>query len=354
MNIRPIFAIAAVSLVPAAVIAVDSNLLGNFSVSNTFAAGTPARASEVNQNFTEVTTALLSLDDRLSEIPTFTNIVNVATSGAAFTSIATAVASITDSSASNPYLVKVAPGIYDESQQTQVPSFVRLEGAGAGVTVLRINLNGSFAAGAAVTLSDDSLISGMTVRNTANAGNAIGIAAAGVSATTAMEDVEVLVDGNGGLGHTAVANFDGDLRIRRSRLFASGASTLNAAFTSSDSAGPFSQPLITNSELEGDGTVSGFAAFTSNTAAEIRESRLNGDFRGIQANINGINRLHNSSVRTLGLNPVYEVSAGASILSAGVELIGGNALGLASQLKYVHCYKSNLNPVANGFGSAIQ
>ncbi|MFT5478935.1 MAG: pectin methylesterase-like acyl-CoA thioesterase [Planctomycetota bacterium] len=354
MTTRPLLALAAVALVPAAVIAIDSNLLGDFNVTNTFAAGTPARASQVNQNFADVTGALLTLDDRLSQVAVSANVIDVATSGALFSSIATAVASIDDSSASNPYIVRVAPGIYDESQQTRVPSFVRLEGAGAGVTILQINLNGSFALGAAVILADDVVISGLTVHNTSNSGNAIGISATGVSSRTALEDVEVLVDGPGGNAHTAVANSEGDLAIRRSRLLASGASTLNAGFTSNDTSGAFSQPVITDSEIEGLGTASGYALFIASTAAEIRNSRIIGDFRALRANSAGISRLHHTSVRTRNLNSVYEVSAGAVILSAGVGFAGGNALGLAASLKYVHCYNANLNPVVNGTGSSVQ
>lgn len=353
---RNLLAIALLIGAPAALIAGGSSVLGGFNLPNTFSAGSPARASEVNANFSAISSALLSLDGRLSEVGTPENIVDVATSGAPFSSIASAVASIDDASADNPYLVRVAPGLYDESQRTIVPEFVRLEGSGAGVTVLSVNItaNANTAAAAAVQLSDNTALSRMTVVNAGSTALSSGVFAAGVSSSTAILDAEILVNGNGGTGHLAVVNADGNLRIDRSRLFAGGASTLNTAFSSTDSNGAFSQPLITNSELEGDGVTTGTAISMSNTAAEVRESRLTGDFRGVEANVAGSSRILNSRVRTLGLNPVYEATGSASVLSASVDFVGGNPMGLATSFKYVHCAKANFDPVVNGFGSTVQ
>lgn len=50
---------------------------------------------------------------------------------------AAAVASIKDASPTNPYLVKVMPGVYDLTSFVLLPPYVQLEGSGRGITVLR-------------------------------------------------------------------------------------------------------------------------------------------------------------------------------------------------------------------------
>lgn len=62
------------------------------------------------------------------------NVITVADSGGDFSTIAAALNSITTSSPGNPYLVRVAPGIYDGI--VTLRDNVTVEGAGPGVTVL--------------------------------------------------------------------------------------------------------------------------------------------------------------------------------------------------------------------------
>jgi hypothetical protein len=62
-------------------------------------------------------------------------VVWVAKSGADFTTVVDALASITDASADKRYLIKIAPGTYEG--YIDLKSFVDLEGSGEGVTILR-------------------------------------------------------------------------------------------------------------------------------------------------------------------------------------------------------------------------
>lgn len=62
------------------------------------------------------------------------NIVWVAESGADFTSVQAAINSISGATAANPYLVKIAPGTYDEA--IDLENHVDLEGSGIGSTII--------------------------------------------------------------------------------------------------------------------------------------------------------------------------------------------------------------------------
>jgi hypothetical protein len=64
------------------------------------------------------------------------NVVTVAKSGGDFTDPVAAMASITDASETNPYLVIIGPGIYAISRSLQVPGYVTIIGSGFEATTL--------------------------------------------------------------------------------------------------------------------------------------------------------------------------------------------------------------------------
>ena len=64
----------------------------------------------------------------------YQNVVVVAKSGGDYTSVQAAIDSITDDAADNPYLVWVAPGVYEE--QVTMKPYVHLQGAGQEATVI--------------------------------------------------------------------------------------------------------------------------------------------------------------------------------------------------------------------------
>ncbi|EFO81369.1 hypothetical protein OSCT_0768 [Oscillochloris trichoides DG-6] len=65
----------------------------------------------------------------------YAQVIVVAQSGGDFTRIQAALDSITDASASKPYLVYVAPGVYTE--RVTMKAYVTIEGAGQGATIIR-------------------------------------------------------------------------------------------------------------------------------------------------------------------------------------------------------------------------
>lgn len=75
-----------------------------------------------------------SFADRVQPIA---NVVVVAKSGGDYTTISAALAAITTASASNPYVIRVAPGVYLEPGGIDLKPYVDIEGSGEGVTILR-------------------------------------------------------------------------------------------------------------------------------------------------------------------------------------------------------------------------
>jgi len=63
------------------------------------------------------------------------NIIYVAKSDGDFATITAALNSIADASATNPYLIRVAPGVYEE--QVTMKPYVSIEGAGEGITTIK-------------------------------------------------------------------------------------------------------------------------------------------------------------------------------------------------------------------------
>ncbi|HIJ88792.1 MAG TPA: hypothetical protein HPP97_14135 [Desulfuromonadales bacterium] len=71
------------------------------------------------------------------DTPHYANVVVVAKSGGDFTDPIAAVASITDASDENPYLVQIMPGVYDLSGTIVMNNNIELVGSGEAVTKLR-------------------------------------------------------------------------------------------------------------------------------------------------------------------------------------------------------------------------
>jgi hypothetical protein len=85
------------------------------------------------QELTAVPYALYALDAHWDGLP-YAGVVVVAKSGGDFTSVQAAIDSITTASAETPFLVWIAPGVYEEAV-TMVP-YVHLQGAGQEATIL--------------------------------------------------------------------------------------------------------------------------------------------------------------------------------------------------------------------------
>ncbi|MFZ6026117.1 MAG: pectinesterase family protein [Chloroflexota bacterium] len=113
----------------------------------------------------------------------YDNVIVVAKSGGDYTTVQAAIDSISDSSATNPYLIRIEPGIYTEQVVLNKP-YVYLEGSGTGSTVIQSATAGSDVATAAVVRVTDAgdygWIKDLTIKHTATSGTyAVGLYTAG-------------------------------------------------------------------------------------------------------------------------------------------------------------------------------
>ncbi|MEM7114987.1 MAG: pectinesterase family protein [Chloroflexota bacterium] len=129
------------------------------------------------------------------------NVIVVAKSGGDFTTLTDALASITTASASNRYLIKVGPGIYQE--KVDVKDYVDIEGSGEGITILR-GLGGSTlptSAGNSATLRATGVVNAevrwLTVESDGT-GNTISIAIWTSGTTEAFRIHHITAIGSGG------------------------------------------------------------------------------------------------------------------------------------------------------------
>ena len=109
-------------------------------------------------------------------------------------------ASITDNSATKPYLIKIAPGVYTENNETFLKDYVDIEGSGQDVTTITcICGDSSFSyldsvlAGVGATLH--SSVRDLTVVNTGGADRSTAIATESVNATVLFDRVTAIASG---------------------------------------------------------------------------------------------------------------------------------------------------------------
>jgi hypothetical protein len=126
----------------------------------------------------------------------YAGVVVVAKSGGDYTSIQSAINNITDASASNSYLVWVAPGIYNET--VTMKSYVHLQGTGQGVTIITSAAShASFPTEATLKLASYANLRDLTVSNSGTGGHNVALLALDGVTETLVADVTARAQGSG-------------------------------------------------------------------------------------------------------------------------------------------------------------
>ncbi len=139
------------------------------------------------------------------------NIVTVAKQNGDFSDVAAAINSISGASATNPYLVVVAPGTYSVGSGITLPSYVNLAGSGPEVTRLKGSTNGSTDLGVLLLLNSDVRVEGLTLEND-NTENGLkrAVVIPQAAEDIVLKDVHILVENDNLFAPTiGVDNFSG-------------------------------------------------------------------------------------------------------------------------------------------------
>ena len=135
--------------------------------------------------------------------PGYARTLIVAASGGDFTSVQAAVNSITDASATNPYLIWIAPGVYAET--VTLKPYVHLQGAGRDVTVLQGSItddDGSPTDKATLILDSNTSVRDLTVNNSGSSGQTrVGILVPVGRSSVLIADVTVSTGGTARSSH---------------------------------------------------------------------------------------------------------------------------------------------------------
>ncbi len=161
--------------------------------------------------------------------PGYARTLVVAASGGDFTTVQAAVTSITDASATNPYLIWIAPGIYAET--VTIKPYVHMQGAGRDVTVLQGNItddNGSPTDKAALILDNNTSVRDLTVNNVGSEGQTrVGILVPMGKSNVRVANVTV---SSGGTANSSVAVWlTGAATLENVTATASGGTVFNGA-----------------------------------------------------------------------------------------------------------------------------
>ncbi|MDP3111371.1 MAG: hypothetical protein Q8M71_04640 [Thermodesulfovibrionales bacterium] len=188
----------------------------------------------------------------------YNNVIIVAKSGGDFTSPVNAMNAITDASASNPYLIKIMPGIYPISSSLRMKPYVDIEGSGQTVT----------------KIVGDGLQTAMGTGACEGSGVVIGGVAAEIRSLTIENNADA---GQVNVGYYACRWFFGHTqKLTNLTINTSGGSSNFAIFNNSDS------PIITNVIVSATGPGSNYGILNVG-AAVMRDLVVTGTMTNIAA-----------------------------------------------------------------------
>jgi len=139
----------------------------------------------------------------------YQNVVIVAKSGGDYASVQAAIDSITGAAAGNPYLVWVAPGVYDE--QVTMKPYVHLQGAGQEATVISSTASSSGwpPTQATLLLASDTSLRDLTVGNSGTGNYTVALLATAGMTRTLVADVTARAQGGGTNNYAIVLSGSG-------------------------------------------------------------------------------------------------------------------------------------------------
>jgi hypothetical protein len=195
------------------------------------------------------------------------NIITVAKENGNFTHPITAIKSITDASAENPYLLVIGPGVYTMGQTLAMKPYVDIVGSGENVTKLRgaISAGSSYVSSCMILGADNATLSSLTVENTG--GSTLSVALYNKNASPRLSNLTIKASG-GAESSYAVYNDTSSPTMTNVTITASGPGYGYGVFNIFSSS-----PTMTNVDitaLGGTGVHNGYASCPTMTTTTIK------------------------------------------------------------------------------------
>ena len=265
---------------------------------------------------------------------------------------------------SAPYVIKIAPGTYEEVGPVVLKSYVDVEGSGQGVTTITCECGSNSLDGSAATVSASNIqaeIRHLTIANTTGSDDttySTGVATFMSDESFSMNNVTATA--TGGDNMSGVANV-GSSSLLSSPLMNNVTATatgginsagvansyssplmnnVTATATGANSAGVYneqgSSPLMNNVTAEGTGDVGGVGVFNNGSSATIRNSSITG-------NTNSIALVNLSLMEsTANMAPITKLVFSTADV-AGTLLDGSVSVDESSSIKCFATYDEHFN-----------
>lgn len=308
-----------------------------------------------------VTDAKISGPISASKIQKPANVIIVAKSGGDFTDPATAIDSITDASAANPYLVKIMPGVYDigPNGMVSLKDFVDIEGSGTEVTKITKTSSGGYPTigqGPSGGIPSSAEMRNLTVENISSgpAGYFDTVVVGLGWGTPKFTNVKIIASGGTSAIGVYVTNSAPVFRnVTISAAGTAGVSEYAQGVLLSGAGSGYGADnlpyLFDNVTINASGASMnyGFSSGGDNCTVLIRNSSIYGATWGLEASstsqLNSNIKVNNSSIKgdaaAININQGHFFSAAATQLDE--QIIGSGTI------KLVSCYDGNFNPIPN-------
>ena len=286
------------------------------------------------------------------------NVITVSASNGQFLHPEQAVKSITDASATNPYLVKIGPGLYPLQAQLRMKPFVEIEGSGIGVT----RITGAFSSNtidlsALIVGADNSAIRHLTLEHHGGGPHdAVGIA--NIKAGPRINDVKIIVSGTSGSSNTSYGIYNNDAGVRASNVQIETSGD-NAVGLLSEFAGGEFRGLDIHAQARGAGKATGIE--NAEGAIIVSDSRVIAVGGASQVGIfnqSAVPSLRNvvvvatgAGTSGIGVQSRASTSKPATVFLEGSEINGNIALSLDSQSSAIVTRSSLLSDYRTKDGS---
>jgi hypothetical protein len=272
------------------------------------------------------------------------NVVTVAKGNGNFTDPVAAVNSITDASATNPYLVLIAPGIYTLTTTLVMKPYVDISGSGENITKITGAISGSdLATSSIIKGANHTTLSNLSISNVGGNSVSIGIYTTGLDITARLQQVLATATGgtvnnigvcsydhsspimtgvnviaSGGIANAGIYNYSFSSPIMTDvNIVVSTGTSLNHGVDNQD----HSSPIMTGvNTIVSGGTTNYGITNTDSSSPQIRRSSIAGATDG----------LHNiSATATISQSTIFNGVSGTGFTCVACDNGVGTALGAA-------------------------